>query len=121
VTHRRVLVALAVVAAVVTTAVAVHAAAFYGWQVSGVSADDVLMVRAFPDSKSRILVGYPSGTPLSLTGRCTDGLDLAAVSGMPAATQTAAVAARWCEVWVDPVASGDWQAGWVFGRYIRPL
>jgi hypothetical protein len=119
--QRSILLALAVVAAVAVAGGAVRAAAFYGWQVSGVSSDDVLMVRAFPDSGSRILVGYPSGTPLSLTGRCTDGLDLAAVSGAPAATQAAAVAGRWCEVWVDPYASGNWQAGWVFGRYIRPL
>jgi hypothetical protein len=31
------------------------------------------------------------------------------------------VRTRWCEVWVDPIATGDFQSGWVFGRYIRPL
>jgi hypothetical protein len=97
------------------------AAAFFGWQVTGVAGDDVLMVRAFPDNSSRILVGYPTGTPLSLTGRCTDGLDLNTVNGLPAAAQVASVRDRWCEVWVDPYASGNWQSGWVFGRYIRPL
>ena len=52
------------------TAAAMHtanASAFFGWQVARVAAGDVLMVRAFPDPASRILVGYPSGTPLSLT------------------------------------------------------
>jgi hypothetical protein len=97
------------------------AAAFFGWQVADVSSDDVLMVRAFPDSMSRFRVGYPAGTPLSLTGRCTGGLDLNTVNGLPAAAQVAAVRDRWCEVWVDPYASGNWQSGWVSGRYIRPL
>jgi hypothetical protein len=97
------------------------AAAFFGWQVTNVAADDVLMVRAFPDASSRILVGYPNGTPLSLTGRCTGGLDLNTINGLPAAAQVGAVREHWCEVWVDPYASGNWQAGWVSGRYIRPL
>ena len=97
------------------------ASAFFGWQVTDVSSSDVLMVRAFPDPGSRILVGYPAGTPLSLTGRCTNGLDLNAINGLPAAAQVQQVTDRWCEVWVDPYASGNWQSGWVFGRYIRPL
>jgi hypothetical protein len=97
------------------------AAAFFGWQVTNVAGDDVLMVRAFPDASSRILVGYPNGTPLSLTGRCTGGLDLNTINGLPAAAQVGAVREHWCEVWVDPYASGNWQAGWVSGRYIRPL
>jgi hypothetical protein len=95
-------------------------AEFFGWQVAGVSSDDVLMVRAFPAAGSRILVGYPNATPLSLTGRCT-GLDLNQINGWPAAQQAEAVRTRWCEVWVDPIATGDFQSGWVFGRYIRPL
>ena len=58
------------------TAAAMHtakASAFFGWQVARVAAADVLMVRAFPDPTSRILVGYPSGAPLSLTGRVPAG------------------------------------------------
>jgi len=112
------LIALAASAAFACSA---NASAFFGWEVSGVSRDDVLMVRAFPDESSRILVGYPSGTPLSLTGRCSGGLDLNTINGLPAAAQAAAVRDHWCEVWVDPVASGSWQSGWVFGRFIRPL
>src|SRR3954469_20247607 len=98
-----------------------NASAFFGWRVAGVAANDVLMVRAFPNGASRILVGYPSGTPLSLTGRCTRGLDLNTINGLAAAAQASAVRDRWCEVWVDPYASGNWQFGWVSGRYIRPL
>ena len=90
------------------TAAAMHtanASAFFGWQVARVAAGDVLMVRAFPDPASRILVGYPSGTPLSLTGRCTGGLDLNTINGLSASAQASAVRDRWCQVWVDPYAS----------------
>ncbi len=111
--------AIALVAALVVGAA--EAAAFFGWQVTDISADDVLMVRASPSSDARILVGYPSGTPLSLTGTCTGGLDVNTINGLAAATQAAAVRDRWCEVWLDPIASGNFQTGWVFGRYIRPL
>lgn len=98
-----------------------NAGAFYGWQVTGVSGSDVLMVRAYPASGAPILVGYPNGTPLSLTGRCTGGLDIGAISGLPATEQSRRVGSSWCEIWVDPIASGDFQPGWVYGRYIRPL
>jgi hypothetical protein len=118
---RRLAAACAIAAVLTTSVMPAVASAFFGWQVTDVSSADVLMIRAFPDAASRILVGYPSGTPLSLTGRCTDGLDLNTVNGLPAATQRSAVQNRWCEIWVDPYASGNWQAGWVFGRYIRPL
>jgi hypothetical protein len=30
------------------------------------------------------------------------------------------VRTQWCQVWHDPAGSGDFQAGWVYGRYIRP-
>ena len=90
-----------------------NAAAFFGWQVTNVSSDDVLMVRAFPDASSRILVGYPNGTPLSLTGRCTGDLDLNTINGLPPAAQVSAVRDRWCEVWLDPYGSGNFQSGWV--------
>jgi hypothetical protein len=98
-----------------------NASAFYGWQVSGVSASDVLMVRAYPAASSRILVGYPEGTPLSLTGSCTGGLNLGSINGLPKAQQRQAVRSLWCQVWLDPIANGNFQAGWVFGRYIAPL
>jgi hypothetical protein len=118
---RKILTALLLAGTIVGWSHSAGAAAFFGWQVTNVSSDDVLMVRAFPDAASRILVGYPDGTPLSLTGRCTGGVDLNAVSGLPAAAQAGAVRDHWCEVWVDPHASGNWQSGWVSGRYIRPL
>jgi hypothetical protein len=96
-------------------------AAFYGWQVANVASWDVLNVRAYPSSSSQILVGYPNDTPLSLTGRCTGGLDLATISGWPAWQQRQEVRYRWCEVWVDPYGDGSFRGAWVYGRYIAPM
>ena len=96
------------------------ASAFFGWQVTDVAPGDLLNVRAYPSDKSRVLVGYPNGTRLSLTGTCK-GLHLDTVSAQPEWRQRQAVRSRWCEVWLDPDGSGRFQAGWVYGRYIRPL
>ena len=112
------------VSAIVFAALLVAAPAraeFFGWQVSGVGPDDVLMVRAAPATDGQILVGYPEGTPLSLTGSCTGDLALDAINGWPADAQADAVRTRWCEIWLDPLGSGDFQAGWVYGKYIAPL
>ncbi len=98
-----------------------QAAAFFGWQVTDVAAWDVLNVRAYPSSQSTILVGYPNGATLSLTGRCTEGLNLDAISHLPAWQQAEAVRFSWCETWVDPTGNGQFHSAWVYGRYIRPL
>ena len=112
----------AVVVSVATMSAAVPARAeFFGWQVVNVPAWDVLNVRAWPSSISQILVGYPAGTPLSLTGKCTNNVNLNQINGWPAPQQTQAVRFSWCEVWVDPQANGNFRIGWVYGRYIAPL
>jgi hypothetical protein len=97
------------------------ASTFFGWQVSDVSSDDVLMVRAYPSSQSQILVGYPSGVALSMTGRCTGGLDMNDIAGLPRWQQRQLVQGAWCEVWIDPYATGDFRNGWVYGAYISPM
>ena len=80
------LLAFAGVAASATTA----AAEFFGWQVANVANWDVLNVRAWPASYSQILVAYPNGTPLSLTGKCTNELNLNQIAGWPAGEQAEA-------------------------------
>ena len=112
--------ALLAAAGVACLALPAHAE-FFGWQVTGVGPDDVLMVRAAPDTQGKILVGYPDDTPLSLTGSCTGDLKLDDINGKPPAEQVAAVGSRWCEIWLDPLGTGDFQAGWVYGKYIAPL
>ena len=111
---------VAAIAGYLATALPANAE-FFGWQVVNVAAWDVLNVRAAPASSAAILVGYPTGTALSLTGSCTGGLKLDDINGKPKFQQTAAVRYRWCEVWVDPAGDGNYQAGWVYGKYISPL
>lgn len=96
------------------------ASAFAAWEVANVAWNDVLNVRAWPSSESAIRAGYPNGTPLSMTGRCMNGVDLKEIAGQPAAVQAEKVRYTWCEVWHDPTGTGDWQNGWVYGKYIAP-
>lgn len=111
------LVAVTGLAATVTSA----SAEFFGWQVANVSQWDTLNVRAWPANTSQILVAYPNGTPLSMTGKCTRGVDLNQINGWPPAAQAQAVRYAWCETWVDPLGDGNFRTGWVYGRYIKPL
>ncbi|MCR4282625.1 MAG: SH3 domain-containing protein [Bauldia sp.] len=110
-----------IAAGAIASALPANASAFFGWRVANVASWDVLNVRAWPASASQVLVGYPNGTALSLTGKCTGNLNLDQINGWPKAAQAAAVRYRWCEVWVDPLGNGNFRAGWVYGRYIRPL
>ncbi len=96
-------------------------AEFFGWQVANLAAWDTLNVRAWPANTSQILVAYPNGTPLSMTGKCTRGVDLNQINGWPPAAQAQAVRYAWCETWVDPLGDGNFRTAWVYGRYIKPL
>lgn len=93
---------------------------FVAWRVAGVSPNDLLNVRAYPNSGSRILVGYPNGTMLSMTGKCTGGVRLDDIQGQPTWKQRRMVRYSWCEAWLDPKGNGEFRNGWVYGRYIRP-
>ena len=95
--------------------------AFVAWEVANVDWNDVLNVRAWPSSKSAIRAGYPNGTPLSMTGRCMNGVDLKDMAGLPAQVQAQQVRYTWCEVWHDPSGTDNWQTGWVYGKYITPM
>jgi hypothetical protein len=97
-----------------------YSSTFVAWQVTGVAADDLLNVRAYPSSSSRIIVGYPTGTVLSMTGRCTGGVNLHDINGLPFAQQRQLVRYNWCETWLDPEGDGTFTNGWVYGRYIQP-
>lgn len=117
------MITLCAAAAIAATsfATSVSANAFVAWEVANVAWDDVLNVRAWPSSKSAIRAAYPNGTPLSMTGRCMNGVDLKDIAGMPAPIQADEVRYTWCEVWHDPTGTDNWQAGWVYGRYITPM
>jgi len=94
--------------------------AFYGWQVTDVPNWDTLNVRAYPSSKSQILVAYPNGTLLSMTGVCTGGLNLGQINGLPAWKQRQLVRYKWCQLYIDPQGNGQYVVAWVYGKYIRP-
>lgn len=111
---------LAAIASVVTTVAPTSASTFFAWSVTDVPPGDTLNVRAWPSSQSQILVAYPNGAVLSMTGKCTGGVDLNAVAGWPAWKQRQAVRYQWCETWVDPYGNGQFRTAWVYGKYIRP-
>lgn len=96
------------------------ASAFVAWKVSDVPSEDVLMVRTDPSPQSPILVGYPDGVMLSMTGRCTGGVRLDEIQALPGWRQRRMIRAEWCEVWLDPYGNGEFRGGWVYGRFIAP-
>jgi predicted MFS family arabinose efflux permease len=99
------------------------ASAFFGWRVAGVAANDVLKVRAYPSSTSKVQAAYVNGTNLSMTGTCTGGLhmDQTWFAKLGWSGKRAAVRYRWCQIWHDPKQNGQFKAGWVYGKYIAPL
>lgn len=108
------------IAALVATAAPAAASAFVAWEVTNVPWGDVLNVRAYPASTSQIQSAYPNGTVLSMTGKCTGGVDLKDIQGLPEWQQRQMVRYKWCELWHDPAQDGNFKAGWVYGKYIKP-
>jgi hypothetical protein len=94
--------------------------AFYAWKVTDVPNWDTLNVRAYPSPKSQILVAYPNGTLVSMTGVCTGGLNLGQINGLPAWKQRQIVRYHWCQLYVDPQGNGQYVTAWVYGKYLMP-
>ena len=113
-------IAIAVFGAVGAYAGSVRATVFAAWEVANVAFGDTLNVRKYPASSSQKQAAYPNGTQLQMTGRCTGGVNLLDIAGLPAWQQAQQVRTRWCEVWHDPARNGQFVTGWVYGRYIRP-
>lgn len=97
-----------------------QAATFAAWQVADVPFGDTLNARKYPSSNSQKQSAYPNGTVLQMTGKCTGGVDLFDISGMPEWRQKQQVRYRWCQIWHDPAQNGNFVTGWVYGRYIQP-
>lgn len=114
------LVTAAVLAGAITTGMPATASTFVAWEVAGVDWNDVLNARAWPSSSSAVRAGYPNGTKLQMTGRCMNGIDLKRIARWSAIVQQRAVRATWCQIWHDPQRNGNWQEGWVYGKFIRP-
>lgn len=117
----RIATGIAIAASVMAGNIAPSAAsAFVAWQIADVPWGDVLNVRKYPSSGSQIQSAYPNGTVLSMTGRCTGGIDLFDIQGLAHWKQRQIVRYKWCEVWHDPAQNGNFKAGWVYGKYIKP-
>lgn len=97
-----------------------QASTFAAWQVTDLPWGDTLNVRKYPSSQSQKQAAYPDGTVLSMTGRCTGGVNLFDIAHRSHAAQRQAVRYRWCEVWHEPARDGNFVTGWVYGRYIEP-
>lgn len=109
-----------ILAAASMTTVAAQASTFVAWKVANVPFGDTLNVRKYPASTSQKQNAYPNGTVLSMTGRCTGGVNLKNIQGQPKHVQANKVRTLWCEVWHDPAQNGNYVTGWVYGKYIRP-
>ena len=112
--------ALVAAAAVLAPFQGANASAFSAWSVTNVPWGDTLNARKYPASYSQKQTAYPNGAVLSMTGRCTDGVNLFDIAGLPAWKQKQIVRYRWCEVWHDPARDGNFTTGWVYGKYIQP-
>ncbi len=99
-----------------------HATAtvFAAWEVANLKFGDTLNVRKYPSGQSQKQAGYPNGTVLQMTGKCTGGVNLLDIAGGDRKQQEDAVRYNWCEIWHDPARNGNFVTGWVYGRYIRP-
>ena len=97
-----------------------QATTFAAWEVADVSFGDTLNVRKYPSPGSQKQAAYPNGTVLQMTGKCTGGVNLLDIAGQSDASQRRAVRRVWCQVWHDPSRDNEFQAGWVYGKFIRP-
>ena len=97
-----------------------QAAAFAAWEITNVAWGDTLNVRKYPSGTSQKQAAYPNGTVLQMTGKCTGGVNLLDIAGLPDKKQRQLVRYEWCQVWHDPKQNGDFVLGWVYGRYIAP-
>ena len=116
----RSLMAMALFGVVAAYAGTAKAATFAAWKVSSVSFGDTLNVRKYPSSNSRKQAAYPNGTVLQMTGKCTGGINLLDIGGLPKWQQAQLIRYRWCQVWHDPARDGKFVTGWAYGRYLRP-
>jgi hypothetical protein len=98
-----------------------NASAFVAWKVTDVPFGGVLNVRKYPSPNSQKQATYQNGKVLSMTGKCTGGVDLFDIQGLPKWKQRQIVNGRWCQLWHDPAGNGSFKAGWVRMKFMRPL
>jgi hypothetical protein len=96
-----------------------QASAFAAWQVTNVPWGDLLNARKYPSPSSQKQAAYANGTVLSMTGPCTNGVDLQDIQGLPSWKQRALVKNAWCQMWHDPKGNGHYVTGWVRMKFMK--
>ena len=97
-----------------------QASAFAAWQVTNVPWGDLLNARRYPSPSSQKQAAYANGTILSMTGPCTNGVNLQTIQGLPNWKQRALLKGAWCQLWHDPKDNGVFVKGWVRMKFMRP-
>ena len=97
-----------------------QASAFAAWQVTNVPWGDLLNARKYPSPSSQKQAAYSNGTVLSMTGPCTNGVNLQNIQGLPNWKQRALVKNAWCQLWHDPKGNGHYVRGWVRMKFMKP-
>jgi hypothetical protein len=113
--------AAAALAAALPLASQARATVFSAWKIVDVPWGDALNIRKYPASYSRKQSAYPNGAVLSMTGRCTGGVNLLDIQNLPDWKQRRIVHSRWCEVWHDPARDGKYVTGWVYCVLMDPV
>ena len=111
--------ALALTLSAVAIPSASQASAFAAWQVTNVPWGDLLNARKYPSPNSQKQAAYANGTVLSMTGPCTNGVDLRNITSLPVWKQRALVRNAWCQLWHDPKGNGHFVTGWVRMKFMK--
>jgi hypothetical protein len=112
--------ALALTLSAIAIPATAQASAFAAWQVTHVPWGDLLNARKYPSPYSQKQAAYPNRTVLSMTGPCTNGVNLKHIQGLPYWKQRALVNGAWCQMWHDPRGNGHYVTGWVRMRFMKP-
>jgi hypothetical protein len=96
-----------------------QASAFAAWQVTNVPWGDLLNARKYPSPNSQKQAAYANGTVLSMTGPCTNGVNLQNIQGLSSWKQRALVKNAWCQLWHDPKGKGHFVTGWVRMKFMK--
>ena len=97
-----------------------EASTFVPWETVNLEWNDVLKVREQPNSKARVVGAIvDNSTAISLTGTCTNGIDVKNVVSLSKWEIRKLVRYEWCQI-VRDTGEGGLINGWVYGRYIQP-
>ncbi len=98
----------------------VNASTFIPWETVNLEWNDVLKVRKQPTKNSRVVGALiDNNTTVSLTGTCTNDIDIRNTATLSKLEIRKLVRYEWCQI-VRDTGEGGLINGWVYGRYIQP-